>query len=227
MSKRDASAAGSVARQAVVVLISVLIGALLWQVWGARAWRVLSGAGEETQVRQLDPAQVLVLRTPGGFLEVATLVKNEEFGWRSAYTCWWRDCGWLLGQRIGRIRVPVHYSYRIPLAGTWTLRPDGDGYVLSVPAPQPRLPPGIASDQAEFTSEQGGLLDPGEAPNQAKLLQNLGPELARRAQRIEYLREQMPAAEATVREFAQKWMAQQGAGPRRSVRVEFSADSDR
>lgn len=176
----------------------------------------------EGPLHVLDPARVVVLRTPGGHLEVATLVKVEEFGWRSSRTCLWRDCGWLLGQRVGTIKVPVHYSYRIPLADTWTLRPaaDGKGYVLSVPAPQPQLPPAIDLEKAEFRSEQGGLLAPGSAANQALLLKNLGPELARRAERIDYLQMQAPAAEKTVREFAQKWMREQLTGPDATLRVE-------
>lgn len=168
-------------------------------------------AGE--QVAVLDSSRVIVLRTPGGFLDVSTLVKVEEFGWRSARTCLWRDCGWLLGERLGTIRVPVHYGYRIPLAETWTLRREGQGYVLSVPAPAPRLPPGLEIERAEFRSERGGLLAPGAAANQRQLLQNLGPELARRAQRPDYLRMQQAAAEKTVQEFAQRWMREQMAGP--------------
>jgi hypothetical protein len=182
------------------------------------------GATEE-QVRLLDPAQVVVLRTPGGFLEVATLVKTEEFRWRSSYTCLGQDCGALfgalVGERIGQIRVPVHYTYRIPLADTWTLKLDGEAYVLDVPAPKPALPPGIDTQKAEITSERGGLVAPPAAANQANLLKNLGPELAQRAQRIEYLNQQMPAAEKTVQEFAEKWMKAQSPGPARPVRVRF------
>lgn len=188
-----------------------LAGALLL-VFAGVAWRFVLPAplGQvEAPQQRLDPAQVIVLRTPGGQLEVSTLVKVEEFGWRSSRTCLWRDCGWLLGERLGSIRVPVHYSYRIPLAEDWTLRPAGDGYVLSVPAPQAMLPPAIDLAKAEFRSEKGGLLAPDSGANQAKLLQHLGPELARRAERIEYLQLQAPQAEKTIREFAQKWMREQ------------------
>ncbi|WP_143684447.1 hypothetical protein [Variovorax sp. KK3] len=174
----------------------------------------------EKQVSTLDPAQVIVLRTPGGTLEVSTLVKNEEFGWRSTYTCAWIDCG----QRVGKVRLPVHYTYRIPLAETWTLRLQGDTYVLSVPAPEPRLPPGIDLSKAEFSSERGGLIAPSVAANRDMMLKNLGPELAQRAQRAEYLQQQMPSAEATVREFAQKWMREQmgeKGETKKAVRVEF------
>lgn len=202
------------------ILAAVLVAAgvaLLARHGGVELW---PGVREE-RVSRLDPAQVIVLRTPGGFLEVSTLVKNEEFGWRSAYTCLGRDCGPLLGHRTGHIRVPVHYTWRIPLADHWTLRPQGDTYVLSVPPPQPLLPPAIDIGKSEFRSEKGGLLAPAEAPNQAQLLKHLGPELAQRAQRIDYLREQMPAAEKTVQEFARRWMAEQAVRDGRPIQVEF------
>jgi len=205
-------------------------------VWAAAAAVAVAGAflytrgaslgSVEEKVSTLDPAQVVVLRTTGGFLDVSTVVKNEEFRWRSSYTCLWRDCSSLIGERIGRIRVPVHYTYRIPLAESWTLKLDGNSYVLSVPAPKPLLPPGIDTAKAEISSERGGLLPPSSAANQANLLKNLGPELAERAQRIEYLQQQMPSAEKTVKEFAEKWMKEQVKGPTVPVRVEFrGADS--
>jgi uncharacterized protein (DUF2236 family) len=118
------------------VLIAFVGIALLWK----SDLRVRSF---QEQAKSLDPAQVLVLRTPGGYLEVATLVKTEEFRWRSSYTCLGQDCGSLLGERIGRIRVPVHYTYRIALAAQWTLKLEGDAYVLRVPAPEPRVRSGV------------------------------------------------------------------------------------
>ena len=210
---------GATIVRALVALVLVAAGA---------AWYAREHALQYLQEKfgTLDPAQVVVLRTPGGFLEVSTLVKSEEFGWRSSYTCLWRDCGWLMGERVGRIRVPVHYTYRIPLAQSWTLRLDGDSYVLGVPAPQPLLPPGLDTAKAEFTSTQGGLLAPSAAANQANLLKNLGPELAQRAQRVDYLQQQMPAAEKTVKEFAEKWMKEQLKSPARPVRVEFGSAGD-
>lgn len=206
----------------VLALALVLAGASF-------AWlgplRMLLGRSEQG-VPVLDPTRVLVLRTPGGHLEVSTLVKVEEFGWRSSRTCLWRDCGWLLGERLGTVRAPVHYTYRIPLADTWTLRPAGGGYVLSVPAPQPLLPPAVDLAKAEFRSEKGGLLAPDGAANQALLMRNLGPELERRAGRSEYLRAQAPVAEQTIREFAHKWMREQLGSAAAPLRIEVRLGGD-
>lgn len=206
--QRMASSRTALAATAVTLVCAVLTGGAVWR-------------STEEKVNRLDPAQVVVLRTPGGFLEVATLVKTETFGWRSSYTCLGRDCGALLGERIGKIRVPVHYTYRVPLAESWTLKLEGDAYVLTVPAPVPLLPPAIDTARAEITSVGGGLLPPGTAGNQVNLLKNLGPELAMRAQRVDYLQTQLPAAGKTVGEFAAKWMKVQTPGPSRPVRVRF------
>jgi hypothetical protein len=69
---------------------------------------------------------------------------------------------------------------------------DCGAYVLTVPPPQPLLPPAMETAKAEITSVKGGLLARGAAGNQVNLLRNLGPELDARAQRVEYLRAQLP-----------------------------------
>ena len=206
-------------RTAWLVATVALVCAVLWS--GSAAWRSTEGP-----VATLDPAQIVVLRTPGGFLEVATVVKVEEFRWRSSFTCLGQDCGAWLGERIGQIRVPVHYTYRIPLAESWTLTLEGDSYVLSVPPPQPLLPPAMDAAKAEITSVKGGLLAPGAAGNQVNLLRNLGPELNLRAQRVDYLKAQIPSAEKTVREFAEKWMKEQIRTPSKPVKVRFKLSGE-
>lgn len=195
----------------------LLAGAVAMGVFGFKVGWPFSK--REEPVPSLDPAQVIVLRTPGGMLEVATLVKNEEFRWQSSYECVWIDCG----KRIGQVRLPVRYTYRIPLAETWTLRKVGNAYVLSVPPPQPLLPPGLDIEKAEFSSERAGPFPPSASANREVLLRNLGPELSRRAEKPEYSAQILKDAEATVQEFAQRWMREQmGAGAAKpAVRVEF------
>src|SRR4051794_23942021 len=74
----------------------------------------------------LDPARILLLRTPGGFLEVGSLEKVEEFGWSTSWDCGpVADCGKLFGPTVSRIRVRAQYTYRIPLAEEWRLVRNG------------------------------------------------------------------------------------------------------
>lgn len=188
-------------------------------------WWSGGGRPREEQVVLLDPAQVIVLRTPGGMLEVATIVKNEEFGWQASYTCPVVDCGQLLGHTVSRIRVPVHYVYRVPLAQQWELRLRDGEYVLALPPPEPKLPPAMDTSKAEIQTN-GNWSSPSPVETTQGMLRNIVPELNRRALRPEYLALQRAVAEKTVAEFARKWMAEQVRTPQRPVRVVFkTADS--
>jgi len=177
------------------------------------------GVPRQEQLRLLDPAQVLVLRTPGGMLELATMVKIEEFGWQSSYTCPPFDCG-ALGHTVSRIRVPVHYVYRVPLSENWQLRLEGDQYVLRLPAPVPQLPAAVDTRQAKV-EVNGKWSTPSKIETMESMLRQLTPELNRRATQPEYLALQRAASEKTATEFAEKWMREQINTPTRPVRVVF------
>ncbi len=176
----------------------------------------------QQKVTALDPAQVIILRTPGGMLEVATLNRVEEFGWQTKYNCPVIDCEKLLGATVTRVRAPVHYVYRVPLAATWELRPEGNGYLLVVPPVVPSLP--VAVETAKLQIEtQSGWSSPNRELNVQSTLRQLGPELERRATLPQYLELQQPHAAKTIVEFAQKWMREQGKPAPKNIRVVFGS----
>jgi hypothetical protein len=197
-------------RWGLVVGVLVLIAAA----WFARTPR-------EQSVAALDPARIVLLRTPGGFLEVGALEKVEEFGWSSRYTCPFVDCPDLLGPTISRIRVRARFVYRIPLAAEWKLVPRGDHYELAVPEPQLQVPVAFHTQDMQIQTTEKSWLSPPAAPNREAVVRHLGPELARRGAEPAYLRAQQANAEKTVAEFAQKWMLEQGAKPALPVKVKF------
>ena len=176
----------------VLVLIAVA--------WFARAPR-------EQSLAVLDPARIVLLRTPGGFLEVGALEKVEEFGWSSRYTCPIVDCPDLLGPTISRIRVRARFVYRIPLAAEWKLVPRGDHYELAVPEPQLQVPVAFHTQDMQIQTTEKSWLSPHD-----RFAIGRGAEPA-------YLRAQQANAEKTVAEFAQKWMLEQGAKPALPVKV--------
>ena len=199
------------------IAVAVLSGIAVYAVG-----RLHMPGSQHEQLSLLDPAQVIVLRTPGGMLEVATLNRVEEFGWQTTYSCPLIDCGKLLGATVTRLRVPVNYTYRIALAETWSLRREGSDYVLVVPAVLPAMPPAI--DTAKLQMEtRGAWLSPGQDLNVQSTLRQLGPELERRATLPAYLLMQEPHAARTVAEFAQKWMKEQGKATTAKVRVVFKS----
>jgi hypothetical protein len=190
-------------------------------VLGTLAWFDAHRGLRERAVTVLDPATVRIIRTPGGLLEVATLQKAETFGWQVAHACPLIDCGELFGKTTSEVKVTAHYTYRIPLQEQWTLRLKDGHYELVVPPLEPKSPVAFDTAAMQIRTEKGGWLSPDAGPNREAVVRHLGPELARRAQRPEYLQLAEQSAAATVAEFARKWMAEQLEPPRFPIRVRF------
>jgi hypothetical protein len=179
--------------------------------WGAR--------GQKQEV--LDPARIELIRTPGGFLQVGSLAKVEEFGWRTSWECPLVDCS-QLPRTVSRIRVKAHYVYRIPLAAQWRLVPEGDHYRLTVPPVQLQRPVAFDTGSLEIVTTEQSVFSPAAAPNRENTVRHLGPELAQRGASDAYLDAQRADAEQTVREFARKWMLEQGKNSNRRIEVVFN-----
>ena len=177
---------------------------------------------KEQSQQVLDPARVVLLRTPGGLLEVGSLEKAEEFGWKSSWDCGpVADCGKLFGTTVSRVRVRARYTYRIPLADEWRLERDGAQWRLQVPQVQLATPVPFHTGDVEINTTSGWLSPPA-GPNRDLLLKNIGPELARRGVEPAYLQAQQPLAEKTVAEFARRWMLEQRKGSDLPIHVTFS-----
>lgn len=177
----------------------------------------------EEAVTRLDPAQVRILRTPGGMLEVATLERVEEFAWKSSWEgCQYLPCPDALKPTVSLLRVRVHYTYRIPLASEWKLVPRGGADEITVPPPQLKEPVAFSTSDLEFRTERGWF-SPGTAENRERLLRELGPELARRGRQSAYADAYRGQAERTVQEFARKWMTEQKLRVDRPLRVTFGS----
>jgi hypothetical protein len=186
----------------------------------AVAWNQFGKLASEERVEILDPARVEMIRTPGGLLEVSAMEKVEEFGWHTSWECPLVDCS-KLPKTFSKVRVKAHYIYQIPLAAEWRLEPAGDHYNLKVPALQLRRP--VAFDTATMEIETTrGVFSPAAAPNRENAIRHIGPELAQRGEAATYKDAQQRPAEKTVREFAQKWMIEQGKKPTRRITVLFT-----
>jgi hypothetical protein len=156
--------------------------------------------------------QIVILRTPGGMLEVSTLVRNEEFRWSTKHTCPLIDCGSLFGATVSDVRVPVHYTYRIPLAAEWNLKLKGDYFELFVPQVEPKLPAAVDVGKLEIRTN-GTWFSPNKPKHREAVIRNLGPDFDKRSKQKNYLDAQRADAKKTVVEFAQKWMMTQGVAP--------------
>jgi hypothetical protein len=191
---------------------------------GAAAYWLWAPGTAERKVQILDPASVVLIRTEGGNLQVSEMRKPEVFGWQTGWRCPLVDCS-SLPKTTSTVQVTASYVYRIPLAAQWRLDLNGDHYTLTVPPIELQSPVGIDTADLRFATVENSLFSPATAPHREVLLRQLGPELAQRGGKPEYLRMQQPAAEATVREFAQKWMHRDGRKIDRPIRVIFKASA--
>ena len=201
---------------APVVICTVAVIALI-------GWKQLQKIGSlaETKLEMLDPAKVEFIRTPGGFLQVTEMRKVEEFAWQTGWDCPILDCS-KLPKTISKIRVKVHYVYRIPLAAQWRLEPEKQHYRLAVPPLQLQVPVAFDTASIEIVTTESSLFSPSIAPNRDKALRHLGPELAQRGAGLAYTGAQQMEAERTVREFAHKWILEQGKKTERPIHVVFN-----
>jgi hypothetical protein len=88
----------------VVVLYGVVGVPCLWP-WPKTGGDVVSGLGTE----------ILVMRTPGGLLEVSRITATEQFDKKCVYTVLGRK----VGETVAYIRVPAVFRYHIELAPEW------------------------------------------------------------------------------------------------------------
>lgn len=181
------------------------------------------------KVSTLAKDEIVVVRTKGGRLQLSTLIKNEEFKWQTSWTCPFIDCSKLLGKTISEVRVPVHYTFAIPLARDWVLTFRGEYFELTVPKEEVNIPPAMELDKLQMRTSTGWLSPPGAA-NQVSLMKQLGPELSERARRPDYVSAQRDEARKTVAEFARQWMVEQRAGKDKAdypIKVIFEGEVNR
>ena len=147
----------------------------------------------------------VVLRTPGGRLEVAELRQLESFEVSRDHEV----LGVPVGSTFSRVRVPAHYRYHVELAPEWRVRvlPDGGVRVIA-PRVQPTLP--VAIDTAQLQTESRGMWSLFTGPAQVQALsRGITAQLARKADTAPMRDRQREAARQTVAEFVGKWLMAQ------------------
>ena len=152
----------------------------------------------------ISSASLVVMRTPGGLLEVSTIKSVEQFDSAIDHTIY----GVPVGKTIAQIRVPAVYRYHIPLAKEWSIKQAGNALVVIAPAVVPSLP--IAIDTAKLESFSSGNWSPFVGDKEIALLQkSITPTLATKASQPSMVNLQREMARTTVSEFISKWVVQQ------------------
>ncbi len=179
---------------AAIVLSLALNALLAFRVWtGSSATQASNSTGE-----------MLVMRTPGGLLEVSTIRAEERFDSTTSHTV----LGVSVGRTVAQIRVPTVYRYHIPLAKEWNVRLSGNTLVVLAPPVRPSLP--VAIDTGRLESFSSGIWSPITGADAVASLQtSITARLAEKAKSERLVLVQREAARQTVEEFVGKWIVGQ------------------
>ena len=180
---------------AAAIALSVALNAFL-------AYKVLFGPAATQTTHSSSDA--VVMRTPGGLLEVSKIAAEERFDSTTSHTV----LGVPLGRTVAQVRVPTVYRYHIPLAKDWNILLSGNNLIVVAPPAQPSLP--VAIDTGKLESFSSGLWSPITGANAVDSLQrSITAKLGEKAASQQLLLMQRESARQTVSEFVQKWVADQ------------------
>ena len=212
---------GTRTRVAVALLAALtllLLGLVMGAYWSATR---LSGTTEQVHTQVVTPEVPVVLRTPGGTLEVATIRATERFSRRDTKSFWGID----LGETASEVAVQATYRFHMPLAQQWPVQLKDGVAEVNAPAFRPSLP--VAFDtQTMATHSRNGWARFNEADSLAALQRSLTPQLNERAQAPHYQELAADAARRTVAEYVRTWLITSGRGPVREVRVRFPGEAE-
>lgn len=181
-----------------VLVVAVLLSTLGWL--ANRAFFTQP----EVEVTSLLGEEIVVMRTRGGWLEVSTIRSTETFEGTVPHEI----LGIQFDPTIARIRVPAHFSYRIPLATEWKVLRKAAEFVVIAPRVEPALPVAVdLSKIQKYASGTWSLLTGTDALEQSE--KQITAKLAVKAVSPAYINFQREPARRTVAEFANKWLVTQ------------------
>jgi hypothetical protein len=200
------------------VLLAGMLALAGWFAYDGWFGRSLSQAGSAAS------GVPVVMRTPGGLLEIATVTVHERFRREDTRHFW----GIPLGTTVSIIQVPVIYRYHIPLAKEWPIRISGKTAVVRTAEMMPSLPPAIDTARMEKYT-QNGWARFNKDENLQLLERSITPELSSRANDPAIRQLAIEAGRQTVREFVTTWLLKEQGwkrDPAHRVRVLFPGEQE-
>lgn len=147
---------------------------------------------------------IVVIRTPGGWLELATVKVDETFDGQVPHEI----LGMSFDPTITRIRVPAFYTYRIRLAAEWKILEKGKEFVVIAPRLEPSLPVAVdLSKMEKYASGTWSLFTGTEALESTE--RQITDRLAAKALSPMYVDMQRREARQTLAEFVKRWLMEQ------------------
>jgi hypothetical protein len=151
----------------------------------------------------------VVMRSPGGLLEIATVTVHERFTRTDTKAFW----GLPLGTTVSIIQVPVTYRFHVEMAREWPIHLQGKTAIVRTGEVQPSLPVAIDTGQMEKYT-QNGWARFNKDENLAQLEKSVTAELQNRARDPATRQLAMDAGRKTVREFVTTWLLKEQAWKR-------------
>lgn len=143
----------------------------------------------------------VVMRSPGGLLEIATVTVYERFKRTDTREFW----GVPLGTTVSIIQVPVTYRYHIEMAKEWPIYINGKTAIVRAGEVKPSLPAAIDTARMEKYT-QSGWARFNKDENLQALERSITPELQTRAHVPAIRQLAVDAGRHTVREFVTTWL---------------------
>ena len=157
-------------------------------------------------IRSAPSEETIVLRTPGGRLEVSKIHCAEILDMRIEHEV----LGLTIGETVPRIRIPAVYRYQIDLDPEWRVVRTNRVFTVVAPAVEPSLP--VAVDLSGIEKDVAGdwyVVPFTETADLNALERGITAKLGKKATSREYLERQRADARKTVTEFVKKWLVEQ------------------
>lgn len=180
----------------VAVLAAAVVALAGWL-----AYDRLFGRWSATDTSVTASGLPVVMRTPGGLLEISTVTVHERFKRTDTKEFW----GIPLGTTVSIIQVPVVYRYHIEMAREWPIQVSGKTAVVRAGEVKPSLPAAIDTSRMEKYT-QSGWARFNKDENLALLERSITPELQVRAHNAGIRQLAVDAGRQTVREFVTTWL---------------------
>lgn len=191
-----------IVRVAVMAAALLLVLAAWWKLeqLGALLGRLTSGQ-QAVKTEASTAGGSIVLRTPGGLLEVARIKAYERFTRSDSLT--WGPLH--LGTTVSEIEVAALYRYQIEMAKQWPLQCDAQACVVRAGEPVPALPAGIYTEEVRKRTASGWARF-NKDENLAQLERSVAEQLGTRAYSQRNMQAARDVGRKTVREFVRTWM---------------------
>lgn len=187
-------------KRSLLLYAIVAVASALLAVW---AYRSLTRKPDVVVTSPLTD-EMLVMRTEGGMLEVSRVKAHEVFDGKYANEFLFMS----FEPTIARIRVPVVYTYRIPLAKEWKVLRYGQDFAVVAPKVEPSLP--VAVDLSKMEKNVSGTWSMFTGTDSLDATQRaITQKLAIKSRSRAYMKLQRDFARKTVAEFVRKWLVTQ------------------